>query len=472
MKKLAASHLFASVILFISLVTAGCNKKDTTWPNDTQPENNITITPSGSIFMKGDSVEISIELSDEIQHVEYVGFLIDDEIRRRNTESPYHYLWDTSYESNGTHTIRVILGADGGEIPLYEIDVELTYRYIVPENIGDGWETSSLTDQNVESYTIDYMMNNPVSEIDFLYSLLIIKNEKLVFEEYFNRQNRDDANDIASDTKSFTSTLIGIALEEGLINNLGEKMVDYFPEFVTQDMDLRKHDVTLRHLISMRAGYPNDSNEILFPGVYNSENWIQYMIDIPLIRDPGSGWDYSSASVHILSGVLTKASGMSTMAFAEQYLFEPLGIQIAFWARDPQGYYFGHADMYMTPRNMAKLGYLYLQEGVINGQQVWPESWIEDATTFHSVMPWGGGIFNKWGYGYLWWLWRVYGHHAFFAGGQGGQFIIVIPDLNSVIVTTAKTAVISVDDLNLNQAEQQQNLLYQLIGEYIIAALE
>ncbi|MFC1724252.1 serine hydrolase [candidate division KSB1 bacterium] len=469
---LIRKNLNIYIIIFLSILFLICSKNSASSSDNGIPCR-ISNPSDNSNIPKGGIIEISVDISYEKAGVSYIKFLIDDEIRLWDTESPYYFSWDTSVENPGSHSIKIIAKFEDETISEDEINITLKYVYKKPEDTGDGWETSTLEENNVDSTLIYQVMNDVTPDWDFLYSILIIRNGKLIFEEYFNGQDRDAANDIASATKSFTSTLIGIALKEGYLSGLDGKMLDYFPEFVTQNTDPRKLDITLRQLIKMRAGYPWDGNEILFPGIYSSSNWIEYMINIPLERDPGTGWDYSSGSTHIMSAILTKVTGMSTRDFAQTYLFGPVGIDIRYWPQDPQGYYFGHADIWMTPRNMAKLGYLYLQDGIINGERILPENWVQEATEFYSVMPYGDGIiFRRWGYGYFWWLWNVRGKKVFFAQGQGGQFILVIPELNAVIVLTAKTQVISNSNLNLEVAEEQQNKLYLLLANQLIFSLK
>ncbi|MCP4724316.1 MAG: serine hydrolase [bacterium] len=461
------SNIFTTVIYsLLILFLLKCSKDQPTAPEITGPVCSITSPSNRSTFSKGDNVVISVDATVENGTLRYVQFVIDGEIVLWDNESPYVYEWDTSEENYGDHIVRAVAKDDEGETSEHTIRIEIQYLYQEPENTGDGWETSTLTEQSVDLSPINDLMNDITPDLDYLYSILIIRNEKLVFEEYFNGMDRYDANYIASATKSFTSTLIGIAINEGFISSLDEKMMDYFPEFVSQDLDSRKYEITLRQLIKMRSGYPLDSNEILFPGVYNSSNWLEYCINIPLAADPGEIWDYASAGTHILSGVLTKATGMSALEFAELYLFEPLGMEIGRWTSDPQGYNIGGWDIFMTPRNMAKLVHLYLKDGEINGKRILPEGWTSEATQKYSNVILPTVLFEDPGYGYLWWTAKINGYQAFLAQGHGGQDIVGIPELNMIVVTTT--------DANNSFAEgwTQSGETFDLISNYLVRIVD
>ncbi len=154
---------------------------------------------------------------------------------------------------------------------------------------------------------------------------------------------------------------------------------------------------------------------------------MQFILKSKLVDDPGAKWNYSSALPHLLSAVLTKASGTNTLAFARHALFDPLGAVIGQWDQDPKGYYCGGSEICMTPRDMAKFGYLYLNNGEWNGKQIVPTAWVRASTQQT----------NSAHYGFLWWLDTFEGYPIYFAQGLGGQHIVVVPDLDAVVVTTS-----------------------------------
>jgi hypothetical protein len=165
---------------------------------------------------------------------------------------------------------------------------------------------------------------------------------------------------------------------------------------------------------------------------------MEFAIEVPLATDIDQTFAYSSHSSHILSGILTKATGMSTYDFAKLYLFDPLDISVERWDQDSQGFYFGFGYLWFSPRDMARFGHLYLNNGMVDGQQILPAEWIEESTQRYSTdASWFKKHFEEFGYGYQWWLAQAGGYDAYFALGHGGQVIAIIPELDMVIVTTA-----------------------------------
>jgi CubicO group peptidase (beta-lactamase class C family) len=266
-----------------------------------------------------------------------------------------------------------------------------------------------------------------VMKMPYVYSLLVVKNGFLINEWYHSPQNKYDSNYIASVSKSILSALIGLALKEKYLASQDERMMDFFPEYVTSNIDPRKFDITLRHLLMLRAGYPYDIDLDIWR---SNESWIKFAIELPLEADPGESWAYSSASTHLLSVILAKATGISTLEFAEQYLFEPLNISIRDWKQDPEGYYIGGWGMYFTPRDLARFGYLYLNSGFMDGIQIVPSDWVDKSIKDYSLTNINLGAFRDVTYGYLWYHANVFDYDVYFAQGSGGQCIVIIPELN------------------------------------------
>lgn len=303
---------------------------------------------------------------------------------------------------------------------------------------GYDWKTSTPEEQGLEPGVL-WSAYQRAAEIPRIYSLLVVKNGYLVAERYFNGQDVNRANPIASVTKSFTSALVGIALREGYLNGLDQKMLDFFPEYTTAALDPRKHEITLRLMLQMRTGYPFDSTSSFFDQLTGSGNWMRFIIvDHPLETDPGTSWAYSNASAILFSRILTRATGMSVMEFANWYLFEPLGTRIEVWPRDPQGYYVTSGDMHLTPRDMALFGYVYLNQGGVDRQQIVPREWVEESLADYSRTSYGDmGPYRDIRYGYLWWHAEARGRDVYFAWGHGGNFIVIVPTLDMIVVTTA-----------------------------------
>jgi len=325
-----------------------------------------------------------------------------------------------------------------------------------------GWSESTPEDQGLDSGILAEAVSE-ARRLPYLYSLLVIRNGHLVSEDYFNGMSRWSANDNYSVTKSFTSALVGIALDRGFLESLDQKMLDFFPEYVTPGMDPRKHDITIRHLLMMRAGFDWDDVEASFAQLHASPDFIRYILDMPLSDAPGTVFNYCTPESDLLSAILTRATGMSTREFAERYLFDPLGIQIVDWWRDPQGFYFGGREMFFTPRNMARLGQLYLQGGFIDGRKVVSSDWVEESLQYGArFYPWGPVTDH--GYGYQWWLGAIGGYRLFFAVGIGGQYILVFPEIDMIVVTTANMWSWEF------QAEQLREIIW-LVAEHVLPAV-
>jgi len=297
------------------------------------------------------------------------------------------------------------------------------------------WPVSTPEAQGLDSSIFENAFDE-AEKMLYIYSLLVVRNGHLIAERYFHLQDKYDANNVYSVSKSFTSALVGIAFRENYLHSLEQKMLDFFPEYISAGLDSRKYDITLKHLLTMRAGFDFDESEEDWNQYWNSSNWIRYAIELPLRYEPGEIFYYSTPQTNLLSGIITKTSGMSTKEFAEKYLFTPLNISIRSWHQDPQGIYTGGHEMFYTPRDMARFGYLYLNNGLIDGNQIIPEEWVRDSIEYDSRFESDWGPMTERGYGYKWWLGKIHDYEIFHASGMGGQYIMNIPELNMVIVTT------------------------------------
>ncbi|GCF10220.1 serine hydrolase domain-containing protein [Dictyobacter arantiisoli] len=316
-----------------------------------------------------------------------------------------------------------------------------------------------------------------------LHALLIVRNGYLAFEHYYQGFHQNSLNSISSVTKSVISALIGIALAQGQLHSLDQHMLDFFPEIAEQEQDPRKQAITLRHLLSFQTG---------FTETYPHEFWrdiVHSSLRRPMVEQPGERFFYDNRSVDILSGILTQVTGMKAAAFADQTLFEILGIwrnedtrfswkheetgphmwhadalwdeQDGYpWKVSPQGTSTGSFGAHFTARDMAKLGFLYLNHGQWDGTQIIPQDYSAASTHKQSN---GGPPVNA-NYGYLWWIEQVQGFQAFFASGFGGKYIYVIPELDLIVVTAASTEQAQKD-------REQHNKIRALIPDFILPAL-
>jgi CubicO group peptidase (beta-lactamase class C family) len=299
-------------------------------------------------------------------------------------------------------------------------------------------------------------------DLGFVDALLIIRNGKLVSEGYYNGYDREKGHQIWSCTKSFMSALVGIAIDISLIESVDKKIMDYFPEYAYYGMDARFYEVTIEHLLKMSMGIDNE--EINLIPVVQTNDWVYETFRLPLMFDPGQKFRYNSLETHLLSVILTKVSGKSALEFAKEYLTGPMGIDIVDWKNDPKGYNTGGYDIYMKPRDMAVLGYMYLNGGKINNTQVVPEEWINASLTrtwVNSGIQWGP--LTDYNYGYLWWLGKISGYEMFMAMGMGGQNIITFPELDLIVVTTTNK------DISWDNDQEIPTL--EIVSDFILKAL-
>ena len=266
-----------------------------------------------------------------------------------------------------------------------------------------------------------------------LHGLVISHRGRLAFEYYAPGHRAGGFANIKSASKSIISTLVGIAIERRLIPTLETPIVRWFPE-LRRDPDKRKQLITIENLLTMRSGLQSTSGENYGRWV-SSRNWVRHALDRPMISDPGTTMEYSTGTSHILSAILTKASGRSTHQFATDLLARPLGIQLARWTRDPQGVFLGGNEMMMTPRQMLTFGELYLNRGRAGKRQVVPAEWVDTSCVPRTRSRWDPDR----EYGYGWWIQDFGGHRACFAWGFGGQYIFVFRSLDLVVAITSST---------------------------------
>jgi CubicO group peptidase (beta-lactamase class C family) len=237
-----------------------------------------------------------------------------------------------------------------------------------------------------------------------------------------------------SASKSVISALVGIAIDRGIIDSVDVKVAEYFPELIAGSDDARKQQITIENLLTMQSGLETTSNRNYGKWVL-SDNWVEFALNQPLVAEPGTRMLYSTGSTHLLSAIVTQASGMSTKQFAQENLSARLGFSMSYWSQDPQGIYFGGNDMEMTPRQMLEFGRLYLNEGIKDNEQVISKAWVEESHKPRARSPRGQGRF----YGYGWWLRDLAGMQIPVAWGYGGQLIFVVKELDLVVVATSES---------------------------------
>ncbi len=264
-----------------------------------------------------------------------------------------------------------------------------------------------------------------------LRSLLVSIGGQLVEEHYFHGATARRQANLKSASKTLISILVGIAIDRGHLASVDQPIADFFPAELAE-ADAARRSITIGDLLSMRSGLETTSNRNYGRWV-QSRNWVRHALSRPLVDRPGGRMIYSTGSTHLLSAILTRATGASTLEFARRHLAGPLGITLPAWLRDPQGIYFGGNEMTLSPRAMVAVGELYLRGGSsADGRRVVSAEWVRA-----SLVPRTVSRYSRREYGYGWWLRELGGHRAYYAWGYGGQFIFVIPELDSVIVATS-----------------------------------
>jgi len=303
----------------------------------------------------------------------------------------------------------------------------------------DLWTVSTPEQQGLNPELVAELYYN-ASQLETIYSLLVFKNGYLIAEDYFHIGSPDLQVNIHSVTKSINSALVGIALDQGCLTSIEQKMMEFFPEFSDRITDPRKKQITIKQMLQMRAGYPweeatAEGTELLFTGFRPSN-----LVDVPLAYDPGSDSAYSNLTAHLLGIIVARACNTDLKSFAQEYLFDPLGIEPAFWQTDWEGNYLGYSDIDLSSTDLAKFGLLYLNDGKYKGIQVVPAQWVHDSLQIYSKNTWTIRVGRNWGdngYGYQWWSIRAGDYRYNLAWGHGGQQIALLTDLDMMIVLLA-----------------------------------
>lgn len=302
-------------------------------------------------------------------------------------------------------------------------------------------------------------IRNEADNISSVRSLLIQENGKLLFEEYFDGQPASRAMNTKSASKSIISLLVGIAIDNGFIKGKGKQIHQYFPEYFEKITDPKKRTITIEDLLTMRSGLETTSFHNYGRWVV-SDDWVAFTLNQPMVDTPGDDMEYSTGSSHLLSVIVEKASGMSTKAFAQKYLFEPLDIEPGGWQQDPQGYYFGGNNLALKPVDMLKIGQMVLNGGTYQGKRIVSQEWLSQ-----SFQTYTRSNYNPYDYGYMWWNRAVGGHKVFFAWGYGGQYIFIIPALDAVVVLTSSLQ-------NADQSRSYKRPVFDLLRNSIIPYIE
>jgi CubicO group peptidase (beta-lactamase class C family) len=328
------------------------------------------------------------------------------------------------------------------------------WREAAPESVGVDPASLAALDDEIEAH---YRSIN---------GIVVVARGYLVYERYGGGFGPDHAHDVASVTKSVTSALIGIAIAQGYIEGVQRKVLDFFPEVASQPQEALKRALTIEHLLTMTAGLiwrtGARAYEPLLERMWRSSDWVAFILSLPVLDRAYGTFQYNSACSHLLSAILTRATGRSARKYANEHLFAPLGMAEAGpapwppaphrpgepqdsaappagqggnaswgtrWPDDPQGVSTGGWGLALRPRDMARFGYLYLNRGWWDGAQIMPEAWVDASLAPHTP-----------GYGYQWWLRDLDGLFVCSAVGRGGHHIFCVPDRDLVVAIASRPA--------------------------------
>lgn len=292
------------------------------------------------------------------------------------------------------------------------------------------WQKDAPDNQGLDSSVLDDI-HSTFDSFNLL-SSVIVKNGYIIDEYFKDGYDESSVFVLNSASKSVTSALIGIAIDKGYIESVDVHLSEYFPQ-VLQNGDARWAQITIRHLLNHTSGIAT-TDDAGWMEWRNSENWIEYILNSPIISDPGAEFSYSTGNTHLLAAILEQATGMSEYEFGRQYLFGPVGMDSVRIDTDAQGVSDGGNGIHMTPYDMARFGLLFMNNGAWQGEQILSRQWVADSTSVQYDRNTGSAD-----YGYQWWV-RTFGDNdypAFFAQGHAGQYIFVVPQLELVIVFTS-----------------------------------
>jgi CubicO group peptidase (beta-lactamase class C family) len=342
-------------------------------------------------------------------------------------------------------------------------------NYREPLQLNDGWLVSPATEEGMNIKSLNDMKGRILQSVyENIHSVVIIKNGKLVFEEYFGGYHQDKKHNVYSVTKSMGSILTGIAIDKEFISDVNEEIYPYFSEYEPKGgWDSKMKEVTIKHLLNMTSGWACEDewggNECDKEGLSRAPDWVNFLLDKGVINQPGEHYSYNTRSLILLGKIISKASEMTIPDFADKYLFTPLGISDVQWWGKKNIVSLGN-NLHMRTRDMAKIGYLFLNNGKWKGKQIVSKKWIKESINYN---------FEEWPFCYRTgychrYLWYTYKDdfdfpkvEGYFASGNGGQNIWVFPSLDLVVAVTAG---------NYNSSKWQHSLW--IVTDHIFPSFE
>lgn len=308
------------------------------------------------------------------------------------------------------------------------------------------WEINDLLDIGIDEnlkVNLDSIIKTEYKKIN---GVVLVRKGCVAFENYYNGYHKNSSFHVASVTKSIISALVGIAIDKGYIESVNQKVLDFFPEYEVSRSDINKKSITIKNLLTMTAPYPFKKYKEPLERLCKQKDWIKFILDMLGQKGQIGEFKYSSSGAHLLSAIIGISTGKSALEFANSELFSKIGMneiqdyemvgfgyedlfgkKLKGWAKDTAGNSTGGWGIKLSARDMTRFGYLYLNKGYYNGQQIIPESWIDESI-----------IINSNNYGYLWWLREEEGVFSYLAMGDGGNIICCIPD-KEIVISIAST---------------------------------
>lgn len=332
------------------------------------------------------------------------------------------------------------------------------YSYEIPNPVDDYLETASIEDVDIKSSMLDFIAEMNSENFDHIHSVIITKDKKLVFEEYFHGYDREYLHDIRSSFKSISSLLLGKAMMENKSIDVNNSILDYYSDYNISDV--RKKDITIHHALTMSSGLKlEDEDEMQ----WNNNDWVGYKLNLPLEHEPGKKYEYSSGAMNLLTGVIQKSTKKYLPLFLYEDVLLPLGIEKFQMRTSPKGRGYMAGDFYLRPIDFTKFGLLVLNQGNWNGEQLISSEWIGKSTQPHIQGNWPKNS----DYGYLWRLLErnVGGKEmkTIEAWGNGGQFLIIIPEIDMTITFTGG---------NYNLFPEMEEKPFEILEKHILPAIE
>lgn len=334
------------------------------------------------------------------------------------------------------------------------------YKYSIPLPAEDGWEVGDADEAGLSTDVLSEMMDYiNIKEGDNIHSILLFKDGKLVFEEYFEgylysgnppgsngdyiQYDSETDHFLASVSKTVTSVIFGIAVKEGFITNIDEKIINIFPQY-SDILTGEKADITIRHLLTMSSGlawdetsspYGDPTNDVT--QLFTSDDPVKYILSRTLLTTPGESFLYNSGGTNVLGAIIGKYTGMSLLDFGNIYLFDPIDVKGGMWQKMGGDLFFASGGLFLRPRELAKLGFMFINGGYWKEKQLVTDEWILDSTSEH-ILTNGRTLRMAHAYGYQWWMMDFHANNitypCFFAAGWGDQYMFIFPDQNLIVV--------------------------------------